>query len=156
MNVKPVGQKNLYLEQFAVHLFPQGTTFSKKPFTLRPLVEMGEEALAIGDVEGIENILMSEVHLIWGGGYNEIEVRKADDLFAAFATRGYRLPKNSRPAKAAFKITFADSEKPRTVVVPSSNSILYTRDTDAPAVEEWLELRGFSEQSRVVEHVPTT
>jgi hypothetical protein len=154
LNVKPVGQKRLYLEQFASHLFPQGTTFSEKRFTLKPLIEMGEEALAIGDVDGIDDIKLAELHLMWGGGFKEIEIRKADDLFAAFATRDYRLPQTARPERAVFKVTFADSEKARSVVVRSSNAILYTRDTDAAAVEEWLALRGFLDRSTIVEHEP--
>ncbi len=156
INARLKGERQLYLEQFALHLFPDGTTFSAKPFTLKPLLEYGEDSLAFGDISGIEGIKLTELEIRWGGGFQEVEIRKADDLFGSFKARKYSLSEKAPLKKAVFKITFSDSEKPRSVTVRSSNSILYTRDTDAPAVEQWLELREFSEQSRFLEHEPAT
>lgn len=154
INAKLVGEKNLYCEQFGKHLFPEGTSFKKKTYTLKPLIDMGVDALAFGDVEGIESITLTELHLLWGGGFSEVEIRKADDLFAAFAVREYELPESARPNKAVFSIKFNDCKKPRNVTVKCPSVVQYTRDTDAPVVERWLELRGFCESVRVPTNEP--
>jgi hypothetical protein len=152
INARLVGEKKLYVELFTKHLFPENTSFSKKKYTLRPLIDEGAEALAIGTVAGIEAITLTELHLAWGGAYSEIEIRKADDLFAAFAARQHTLSESSRPVKAVFEIKFSDCKKPRSVTVRAGNIVQYTRDTDAAAVEEWLDLRGFVERKKVSRH----
>ena len=100
-------------------------------------------SLARGDIDGIESITLTEVDLLWGGAHREIEIRKADGVFAALAARQRELPEHPRIIKAVFKVKFADSGTPRSVKLRPSNIAEYTRDSDAALVEQWLNLRGF-------------
>jgi hypothetical protein len=144
INARSVGEKRLYCRQFGKHFFGDENYFpDTRKYTLEPLREYGEDALACGDVEGIESITLTEVHLFWGGVQREVEIRKAVNVFAALSERQRVLPEGALISKAFFKVRFADSRTPRSVVIQLPNKATYTRDSDAAIVERWLELRGF-------------
>ncbi|GIW56162.1 MAG: hypothetical protein KatS3mg082_2566 [Nitrospiraceae bacterium] len=157
VNARLVGEKRLYCQQFGKHLFGDETCFpSTSKYTLEPLREYGADALACGDVQGIEWITLTEVHLFWGGAQREIEIRKALDVFAALSERQRELPEHPRIIKAVFKVKFADSKTPRSVTIRPSNIATYTRDSDAALVEQWLELRGFIVHEETTQHEAVT
>ncbi|GIW55527.1 MAG: hypothetical protein KatS3mg082_1931 [Nitrospiraceae bacterium] len=157
VNARLVGEKRLYCQQFGKHLFGDETCFpSTSKYTLEPLREYGADALACGDVPGIEWITLTEVHLFWGGAQREIEIRKALDVFAALSERQRELPEHPRIIKAVFKVKFADSKTPRSVTIRPSNIATYTRDSDAALVEQWLELRGFIVHEETTQHEAVT
>ncbi|GIW90017.1 MAG: hypothetical protein KatS3mg109_0449 [Pirellulaceae bacterium] len=144
INARLVGEKKLYCRQFGKHFFGNENCFpTTSKYTLEPLRGYGAGALACGDVQGIEWIVLTEVHLLWGGTHREIEIRKATDVFAALSARHRELPEHPRIIKAVFKVKFADSKTPRSVTIRPSNIATYTRDSDAALVEQWLERRGF-------------
>ena len=144
INARLVGEKRKYRELFGEHLFGDKDCFpGTAKYTLDPLRELGADAVACGDVEGIESIVLTEVHFFWGGPQGEIEIRKAADVFAALEARGRAMPERARIIKAVFKVKFEDSKTPRSVKIRPSNIAEYTRDHDASVIEQWLGLRGF-------------
>lgn len=137
---------DLYREKIGLHFFDDASHFpaSKAKFTLDPLRTNGEEALVCADIEGMESVVLKEVHYLWGGPENEIEIRKAANVFAALKRRNRSIPEKAQILKAKFQIKFSDSRTPRVVTVSNSNVTSFTRDSDASAVEAWLTKRGFT------------
>lgn len=156
INAQLVGEKNLYREKIGHHFFSDSGCFpGTRKYTLEPLRELEIDALACGDVEGIESISLTEVDFYWGGAHGEVEVRKAGDLFAALATRKGHFPSSPRIVKAVFRVKFADSKTPRSVKIRPGNIAEYTRDSDALLIEQWLALRGFILHEESVQHETT-
>ena len=91
----------------------------------------------------MDQVLLREVHFLWGGSFSEKEIRKADDIFGAYKARGASFPAKPRIVKACFRVTFSDSDTPRTVTIKTPNEAQYTRDADSVILEKWLKLRGF-------------
>lgn len=142
INARNKGEKKTYRKVVGRHLYGDDDFFSvESKYTLEPLREKGEDALA--PVEGMEQALLTEVHFYWGGSHNEREIRKADDVFGAYRARGREFPAKPRIVKACFRVTFTDSETPRTVTIKPPNEAQYTRDADSVVVEKWLKARGF-------------
>ncbi len=154
INARLVGEKKLYRQQFGKHLFGDENCFpGTAKYDLEPLREYGADSLACGDIDGIESIVLTEVHYFWGGAQGEIEIRKAADVFAALHARGRQMPERARIIKANFKVKFADANTPRSVKIRPSNIAEYTRDSDAALLEQWLALRGFIVNEEAREHV---
>jgi hypothetical protein len=150
INAQLVGEKKLYREQLGRHIFSDMNFFNlNKKYTLEPLRQYGHASMACGDIEGLESITLTEVHLLWGGAHREIEVRKATDVFAAFESRHRELPTSPRIIKAVLKVKFSDSNTARSVTIRPPNVAQYTRDSDAVILEQWLEQRGFINHSEV-------
>ncbi len=144
MNAGTVGEKTLYREQFGARFFGDAAFFpGTGKYTLKPLQEDGEASLVCSDVDGVDWVRLKEVHFYWGGAEGEIEVRKAKDVFAAYAKRGVAFPSRVRVIKAVFEVKFTDCKTPRSVTIRPSNIAQYTRDHDSAHVEVWLAKRGF-------------
>jgi hypothetical protein len=142
INARNKGEKKEYRKVFGRHLYRDDGFFGgESKYTLEPLREKGEDAIA--PVEGMEQVVLTEVDFLWGGSHNEREIRKADDIFAAYEARGREFPKKPPIIKACFRVTFSDSETPRTVTIKPPNVAQYTRDADSVIVERWLKARGF-------------
>lgn len=153
MNAASKGEKELYRKQFGLHLFGNEDFFpGTGKYTLDPLRKDGPESLACTDIEGMEWVRLIEVQFFWGGAENEIETRKADDVFAALESRGRSMPAKVRITRARFQVKFTDSNSPRTVVIRPSNIAQYTRDHDSTVLEEWLLKRGFIVTTEVREN----
>jgi hypothetical protein len=144
INARSKGEKQLYRTKFGKHLFGDENIFpGTNKYTLEPLRELGEDALAPGDVDGIEWIKLREVHLFFGGNPWEVVMRKSDDYFALLKSRNKQFPTEGRIIKATFQVKFSDAKTPRSVVIKPSNIAQFTRDDDSVLVEKWLEARGF-------------
>jgi len=91
----------------------------------------------------MEWVRLKEIQYFWGGAEKEIEIRKANDIFAAYSGSGRAMPKKARIIRASFQVKFTDSKTARTVTIRPSNIAQYTRDSDASVVEDWLTRRGF-------------
>lgn len=142
INARNKGEKKEYRKLFGRHLYGDDGFFGgESKYTLEPLRELGEDALA--PVEGMEQPVLTEVHFLWGGSQLEREIRKANDIFAAYRDRNRAFPANPPIVKAVFRITFSDSDTPRAVTIRPPNVAQYTRDADAAVVEKWLKARGF-------------
>lgn len=137
---------DLYREKVGLHLFGDALHFpaGKAKFTLDPLRAAGEDSLVCSDIDGMESVVLKEVQYFWGGPENEVEVRKASNIFEAMKRRNRSIPDSARISRAKFQVKFADSKAPRMVTVTNSNVTSFTRDSDASSVEAWLTKRGFA------------
>ena len=139
------GERTLYREAFGLHLFGDVAYFPDgEKFSLQPLITDGADSLVCADVDGIEWVKLKEVQRYWGGAQKEIETRRAEDLFAAMATRAATFPATAKLIKAVFLVKFDDAKTPRTVTIRPKNIANYTRDEDSVRIEQWLMKRGFA------------
>lgn len=144
INARTPGERDLYRKMFGRHLFGSENFFgTQSRFTLEPLRREGRGALMCLDVRNLEYVKLKEIHLSWGGYYNEVEIHKADDLFAALEERRVVLPKEPRVTRATFGVKFSDAKTERTVTISSSNRAYYKRDDDGGVMETWMRRRGF-------------
>jgi len=144
MNAATKGEKELYRQKFGLHLFGnEGFFLGEAKYTLEPLRRDGERSVVCSDIDGIEWVRLKEVHLLWGGAYREVEVRKAEDIFASLKQQNREMPRRPPIIRASFLIRFTDVKTPRTLTIRAGNVAQYTRDDDSAVVEEWLVKRGF-------------
>lgn len=144
INARSKGEKQLYRTKFGKHLFGDENIFpGTARYTLAPLRHLGEDSLALGDIDGIEWIKLREVQFYFGGNPWEVVTRKSDDVFAMFKSRNKSFPEGGRLIRASFQVKFADAKTPRSVVIKPSNIAQFMRDDDSVLVEQWLEARGF-------------
>jgi hypothetical protein len=144
INARSKGEKELYRTKFGKHLFGDEEIFpGTEKYTLDPLRELGEDALALGEIEGIEWIKLREAQFFFAGNPWEIVTRKSDDVFALLKSRNKSFPEGGRIIRATFQVKFSDAKTPRSVVIKPSNIAQFTRDDDSVLVEQWLEARGF-------------
>jgi len=135
---------DLYRRKFGLHVFQNENFFpGSDKYTLDPLKNDGKAALVCDDIAGMEWIRLKEIHYSLGGPQREVEIRKAQDLFAAWEGQDRPMPESARIICASFKVKFTDSKVPRTVVIQPSNIAKYTRDSDAVVIEDFLMKRGF-------------
>lgn len=141
-------EKELYRTELGRCLFNDPEIFHAIPkYTLRPLQTDGVNSLACDDVGdgSMEWIRLKEVHIYRGGDYNEIEIRKAEDVLEAIEAGmpGVGLPTDVQIFKAKFSIKFLGSRRPRTIGVTVPGTTDCRHESDRPLVDEWLRLRGF-------------
>jgi len=138
------GERNLYLRTFGLLLFGDEDHFPPAAkFTLDPLVEDGAEALNVGDIDGISAVRLVECRRYWGGAFKELEIRKAENVFAALAARRAPGLAGGRLVGATFKVKFDGFEKERSVTIRPPGIARYERNEDSELVEHWLRDRGF-------------
>lgn len=139
------GERELYRTAFGRRLFGDDDHFcERRAYTLNPLLDDGVEALDVSDVEGIERITLIELELDFGGKFNEVQIRKADDIFEAAEARGREaFPAGAELRRAVFEVLFTGAEKPRKVHLRPPNLLKLGRYCDAVAIDLWLSRRGF-------------
>ncbi len=143
INAKSKGEKELYRKLFGKYFFgDEGYFDSSSKFTFDPLREAGADSLLCGDIDGLDEVKLKEVQIFRGGVHKEIEIRKAEDIFAAMAERDRNLSQTRGIFKASFSVKFTDSKTPRTVTI-TSNKAQYKRDDDSEILEQWFAARGF-------------
>jgi hypothetical protein len=137
-------EKKLYCQAFGGYLFGDADHFpGDNKYTLDPLKADGAGALVCSDIEGLEKVTLVELWLFHGGGHDDIEIRKASDVFAAMAARGRTIPRMTRLSRAIFLLKFASAPRPRRFMIRPPNITQYTRDEDSELVERWMLKRGF-------------
>jgi hypothetical protein len=144
INARSAGETKLYRAKFGEHFFGGADAFpGTNKYTLEPLRELGEDALAPGDIEGIDWIKLEEVQLYYDGKPYELVTRKSNDFFALLQRHNRVFPEEGRLFRAKFQVKFSDARTPRSVVIRPSNIAQFTRDDDSVIVEQWLAARGF-------------
>lgn len=144
VNAVSKGEKDLYSAKFGLHLFGREDHFlGAAMYTLDPLRDDGDAALACTDIEGMEWVKLTEIRYFWKGTPFEIEIRRSDDLFAVMARRNGRIPSGPSIIGAKFLAKFADAKVARSVSIRPPNTAEYTRDDDGMLVAQWLSKRGF-------------
>lgn len=107
INARNKGENKEYQKVSGRHLYKDDGFFGgESKYTLEPLREKGEDAIAPG--EGMDDVRLTEVDFLWGGSHNEREIRKADDIFAAYKDRGRTFPAKAPIIKACFRVTISD------------------------------------------------
>jgi hypothetical protein len=105
-------EKQLYCQALGDHLFGNVDHFpGDKKYTLDPLKQDGADALVCSDVEGVEDVTLVELWFFHGGEYDDIEVRKASDVFAAMAVRDRTISRMARLSRAVFSVKFASAPR---------------------------------------------
>lgn len=146
LRISPVTKKERkqYLAVFGKHLFNDKRFFSERgKYTLEPLRRDGKDSLVCADIEGIDDIVLKEIRIAWGGRHKEFETRRAEDLFAAYAEKGKKLPSHAPLVLAKFRVTFSNSKKTRVLAIYPPNKINIKRHNDSPVLDEWMAKRGF-------------
>jgi hypothetical protein len=144
------GERELYQKTFGMRLFRDDRYFSeRKAFTLEPLRTEGAGALEWNGAGDVDRIVLREIEVGFGGGYNEVLVRKADDVFAAAeASQRKAIPDGGRLVRAAFDVYFDGAKKPRKVQIRPPNVLKLGRYCDASVVQRWLSEKGFRETAK--------
>ncbi len=144
MNARSKGEKQLYREKFGFYLFGDVHYFDgQSKFSLEPLRLDGVGSLVCSDVTGMDWVRLKEIHFYLGGEFQEVEILKADDVFATLERRGGSLPDRAPITRCTFEIQFSDSKAPRMVTISSMNKAMFKRDDDALVLEDWMRKRGF-------------
>lgn len=154
INARTKAERDIYRRKFGHHIFGDEAFFpGEGKYSLRPLIRDGEASMVCTDVEGMEWVKLKEVHYYWAGPMHEVEIRKADDMFAALAMHRRVIPPQARIMAATFQVKFADSRSARIVTIKPSNIAQYTRDDDSAIIEDWLDKRGFIDAEGVYGNV---
>lgn len=137
---------SMYRTMIGKHIFGDAEFFpGTGKYTLEPLRAAGVASLAVDDIDGIDRITLTELHLAFPSAFNEVVIRKADDIFAAQEARkrGLLIHRKARIVRARFLVKFSDVRKPRIVTIRPSNMAQYVQDDDSVLVERWLAARSF-------------
>jgi len=143
-----VGDQKAYCKLLGKHLFGSERFFEFEApvakYTLQPLIDAGRDALACGDVEGIERIRLVELHIEHCGPQKDVEVRRADEVFGALDAQHRDLASEAdiRLIKAKFNVTFS-GKRERTVSIDPPTTASFDREADNEVIHEWLTKRGF-------------
>lgn len=144
MNAETKGEKELYRTKFGQHFFGGSDFFNgKSKFTLDPLREVGEDSLLCDDIDGMDWVRLKEYQIFRGGSQKEVEIRKAEDIFASLNERERSFSQGGPITRASFLIKFTDSKNARTLKISSGNRAQFKRDDDAEIIEQWMTNRGF-------------
>lgn len=143
VNADTKGARTLYRETIGHVLFGDKDYFGEgEIFTLAPIRDDGAACLVSSDIDGIDRVRLREVVRVLPGRIPITEITRASDLFAALEDHADAKFKYGNIIAAKFGVLFRGARQERVVSV-SKGSARYDRDTDAPAVEAWLDARGF-------------
>lgn len=141
------GEKLAYCRTFGKHLFGSESFFDIEgadgKFTLQPIIDDWRACVACMDIDGIEDIRLTELQFRHDAAQYHVEVHKADEVFSAMEDIDRRVPPKARLLKAGFKVKFAGAARPRTVVIRPPNLTIFDRESDAELLNLWMERRGF-------------
>jgi len=139
-------EPELFRTAFGEHIFGNRDFFPLgiAKYTLEPLKTLGRELFDAPGVEGVVRAWFREVEFERFGKLREREIHKSDDLFTAFAARGFVIPEDPsiHVRRAKFAVQFTDSKRPRMVTVRPSNYAQFGRDDDAIIVGKLLDRLG--------------
>jgi hypothetical protein len=151
LHVETKWQERMYLSCIGQHVFRNQQYFpAARNLTFEPVVKRGADALRCADVPGMQEVKLVEVNRRWNNAQHEIDIKKADDIFA-LGDRARSFLGNGTLTKLVFRVWFEGVKKPRSVTVRGPNVTKYERDSDSELIERWLRLRGFiprDEQAR--------
>lgn len=143
VNADTKGARTLYRESIGLVLFGDKEYFGEgEIFTLAPIRDDGPDCLVCSDIEGIDRVRLREVVRVLPGRIPITEITRASDLFAALGDHADAKFKYGTIIAAKFGVLFRGARQER-VVNLSKGSARYDRETDAPAVEAWLDARNF-------------
>lgn len=134
------GEREFYRKALGLRLFGDDNHFSeRRAYTLDPLRDDGPDALNARGVGNIERIQLVETEIHFGGEFENVEIRKSKDIFAAAKAEGREpFPPRGKLVRAGFDVSFKGVAKPRKVQLRPPNVLKLGRYCDAVAIQEWL------------------
>jgi hypothetical protein len=143
LHVETKWQERMYLSCIGQHIFRNPEYFpAARILTFDPIIKRGADALHCGDVPGMREVKLVEVNRRWNNAQQEIDIKKADDIFA-LGERARSFLGSGTVTKLVFRVWFEGVDKPRSVTVRWPNVTKYERDSDSELIERWLRLREF-------------
>jgi hypothetical protein len=118
----------------------------KNRITLDALCREGPDAITPIGIPGLNDVVLTAVHLLWDNLSHEIHARVADNLFDVYsADDGYQdlFPPSCTITEATFDFYFAGSATPRSVTIRPPYDLILERPSDAEIVHRWAALHGF-------------
>ena len=157
VNARTQGERELYIQQFGLHLRGSVDYFSHRaPYTLEPLRTQGQSALDPGGLDGISAITLRELEILLEENPRETITREAENIFQCKPFGPFPaspIPEYGHLARAIFDIQFAGARKAHPVEIRPPNILKVSRRSDPHAVQDWLLKRGFRKNSCQLEHV---
>ena len=142
-------ERTMYLDLFSQHLFGQAEYFpGAEKYTLQPLIDNGVDALACGDIDGLEEVKLIEIQRQFRSAYNDKHTQRSNDLFASLASNDIAFPSSGILVSATFSMKFENAKRPRMVKVRTPNVANFDRKEDSHLIETWLRKRGFVNEQR--------
>ena len=147
VNARTQGERELYIQQFGLHLRGSLDYFSHRaPYTLEPLRTQGAGALDPDGLQGIANITLRELEILLNNNQRETITRQAEDIFRCAPLdprQASPIPEDVHLARAIFDVQFAGARKAHPVEIRPPNILKVSRRSDPHAVQDWLLKRGF-------------
>jgi hypothetical protein len=147
VNARTQGERELYIQQFGLHLHGSLDYFShRSPYTLEPLRTQGQSALDADGLKGIANITLRELEILLNNNQRETITRQAEDIFRCAPLdprQAGPIPEDVHLARAIFDVQFAGVRKAHPVEIRPPNILKVSRRSDPHAVQDWLLKRGF-------------
>ena len=107
---------------------------------------MVKKCLDCSDIEGINNITLTEVKFRLNNELKPIITIKSNNNFACIEYCPELFPREAQLIEATFIIDFLDSIRSRSIKIVPPNVTAYTHDADSILVEKWLKARGFENE----------
>ena len=114
--------------------------------TLAPLRSEGPAALVPDETSGVVRAVLIQTAQRWHNAFNEVTIRKADDLFACAAQDGPyydAIAKGAELIEATIDFYFTDRSGPHPVELHPPHTLIVTDPAEAPPVVAFLARRGF-------------
>jgi hypothetical protein len=157
VNARTQGERELYIQQFGLHLRGSLDYFSHRaPYTLEPLRTQGAGALDADGLQGIANITLRELEILTNNNQRETITRQAEDIFRCAPLdprQASPIPEDVHLARAIFDVQFAGARKAHPVEIRPPNILKVSRRSDPHAVQDWLLKRGFRKNARKLEEM---
>ncbi|HAJ89880.1 MAG TPA: hypothetical protein DCM27_02535 [Rhodospirillaceae bacterium] len=137
-------ERAMYLSAFGQVFFNDAEYFpNEDKFTLQPLLDDGVNSLSCLDIDGLAEVRLTEVQLLFRGPYNDRTILRSKDIFKSLQSRSRNFPDYGNLVAASFQVKFDGSPKPRTIKIKTPNIASFDRKEDAHVVEQWMKARGF-------------
>jgi len=144
-------ERAMYLSAFGQIFFNDAEYFpNEDKFTLQPLLDDGVNSLSCLDIDGLAEVRLTEVQLLFRGPYNDRTILRSKDIFKSLQSRSRNFPDYGNLVAASFQVKFDSSSKPRTVKIKTPNIASFDRKEDAHIIEQWMKARGFIKPQDVV------
>ena len=144
MTAKSKWLQELYLNEFGSSIFGSRDFFgSVSRFNLEPLRENGRGSLACSDFPQIEWVNLKEIQIYHSSALGQIEIRRADDLFASLDAMKEPFPSEGELRRASFLIKIKNAPRPHTLKIGTDNKEEVKNDQDRELFDRWLRARGF-------------
>lgn len=145
VHAKIKGERDLYRREFGKLLADSTGHFpGQDKYTLEPLLDRGEDSLKCADIDGIDWIMLKELHVRKSAIHFKFTVvYKDSNVFAILRELKETLKRSDVLVKATFLVKFTGEDKARTVTLTPPNRVQLRRDSDGEPVERWLRAFGF-------------